>query len=271
MPTKAKGRSRYPNPVGEDGLPRHYTRGFYALGTCDDIWALYPPPYFDSLCNDHKIVDLRHACALSKFLAFAASIYFDAVAKEQRAPGYEIRDRFRRVGKKAAAILDDIRKLDSRFRLAVNYQAETAMRERIESSNQEQTHFSGRATARAHKPVSFRPVTADSLMLALEQVAFVAERYVETFKPGDGGRPSDHALAIWVSNALVFWEVTLGKQFTFDAEKGKEGHTEAYRFCWSAMKPLVPRLTSSALATAMRSAIAQAREAAGKNAPQKPE
>lgn len=68
------------------------------------------------------------------------------------------------------------------------------------------------------------------------------------------GHPLDLGLWTWVFNAQYFWEVTLGRPFTYSAY-GNIKKSRAYEFCWAALTPLDPNLRPAALLTAMRKVI----------------
>lgn len=255
MSKKPKGRGRRPVPITLDGLPPHYVPGFYAGGLARDISEIYPASIFEQLWRDHKIGEPKHP-ALWDFLRFAASVYFFEVTTEEiRVPAHFARDRFSSIAANARTILKDIEFLDSRFRLAVAREAGQAAIDALSIAIRPQTYFSGAEGIEMTPPVPIREITAAQLTHALEMVAYTAERHVERFKKDDGGRATDRALDIWISNAQSFWTVSLGRRFTYDAQAGKEGHTAAFRFCSDALRPLAPEISASMLSTAMRKII----------------
>src|SRR5208282_3781544 len=54
-----------------------------------------------------------------------------------------------------------------------------------------------------------------------------------------GGHPKAEAIWIWVANAQMFWEITLGKSFTHHGYDNI-GKSTAYKFCWDALSSLDP-------------------------------
>ncbi len=82
-----------------------------------------------------------------------------------------------------------------------------------------------------------------------------------------GGAPQDVALLDWVARLREFWINRLGRKFTYSAirnalrspagsvQNETVPKSHAYKFCETAIKPLVPNIRRDALSTAVREVI----------------
>lgn len=93
-------------------------------------------------------------------------------------------------------------------------------------------------------------VQVQNAVSLIEQLAKFATKRLQVDK---GGRPSSHALWMWISNLREFWTKGLGRKFTRYGHKA-DPITEAHHFCVKAIGELDPLLVPQ-IGSVMREVI----------------
>jgi len=231
--------------------PKYGHRFAYLLGPAGE--RDFPEEVIDRLAQQHAIPsELKPA--LARFMKGAAGVYWKTENNEDDRPRPKhIRAALREINETVTKLSQQLEQIDD-ITDRLLWFPEVEVDRLATDENVASSPYGHRFWRLPHeKGFTFWYLDRERIEEAVKILTAYSELALQRVPKDDGGRGKDRALFMWVANAAAFWTEQLGREFSYNRQKGGP----AYRFCCDALRALGEPFTQASLSTQMRKVIRQ--------------